>query len=339
MNKHFSYLFLSVVTVTFFCSILFAGFLQAAQLVDKVVAIVNDDIITMSEVNETGKGYFQQIKEQAPPSQMDEALRQARAEVLNNLIDSKLIALVAEKNGVFISDDEVQAAADQMLVRNDISKETMETQLAERGMTYEGYLDTLRNQILQSKLVNYEIRSKLIITEDMILDYYDKNYTKHISGGGYYLLQMGFVWGKDTAGNSSTAEKYADKTDAKKRAERVLALVQNGQDFRMLARKFSDLPSAPDGGDLGVFQLDEMAPYMKRAVLSLQAGETSEIVETPSGYQFFKVLSGQDGQIIVQASLASVKEEIEKKLYDQMLTEQFDEWVTRIKQEAYIKKL
>ena len=150
---------------------------------------------------------------------------------------------------------------------------------------------------------------------------------------------MGFVWGKDTNSNSSAAVQYADKTDAKKRAERVLALVRNGQDFRMLARKFSDLPSASDGGDLGIFQKDEMAPYMKNAVLSLQAGETSEIIETPSVYQFFKVLSGQDGQIVVQASLASVKEEIRKKLYDQKLKEQFDEWITNIKQEAYIKKL
>jgi peptidyl-prolyl cis-trans isomerase SurA len=127
--------------------------------------------------------------------------------------------------------------------------------------------------------------------------------------------------------------------DAKKRAERVRTLLTSGQDFRMLAEKFSDLPSAADGGDLGVFQKDEMAAYMKEAVLPLSPGDVSEIVETPSGYQFFKLLSSQDGQIVVQASFASVKDDIRQKLYDEQLKEQFDEWVTRIKTEAYIKRL
>jgi len=173
----------------------------------------------------------------------------------------------------------------------------------------------------------------------MVLDYYDANYTKHISGGGYYLMQMGFVWGKNSNASDSAPAQYADKMDAKKRAERVRKLLLNGQDFRMLAEKFSDLPSAADGGDLGVFQKDEMATYMKEAVLPLSPGEVSEIVETPSGYQFFKLLSSQDGQIVVQASFASVKDDIRQKLYDEQLKEQFDEWVTKIKTEAYIKRL
>jgi peptidyl-prolyl cis-trans isomerase SurA len=317
---------------------LFTSALNAAQLVDRVVAVVNDDVITMSEVNDEGEGYFKKIHDQAPPAQVEDALARAREEVLSNLIDKKLIAQEAAKQGVSVSDAELQSAAEQMLINNKITREILETQLAQMGMSYDGYLSTLRNQILQSKLVNYEIRSKIIITDDMILDYYDTHYTKHISDGGYYLMQMGFIWGK-SSGNASVPAKYADKMDAKKRAERVHALVMGGQDFRSLAQKFSDLPSAADGGDLGVFQKDDMAPYMQDAILKLKPGEISEIIETPSGYQFFKLLSSQDGQIVVQASFGSVKEEIRTKLYDEKLKEQFDEWVTNIKKQAYIKKL
>ena len=318
--------------------ILLVPALQAAQLVDRVVAVVNDDVITMSEVNDEGQGYFKRITDQAPPAQLEDALLRARDEVLTTLIDKRLIAQEAEKQGVKVTDAELQAAAEQMLVNNKITREMLEEQLGQMGMTYDSYLSTLRNQILQSKLVNYEIRSKIIITDDMILDYYDTHYTKHVSDGGYYLMQMGFVWGK-AGGENSQAAKYADKMDAKKRAERVHKLAVNGQNFRSLAQKFSDLPSAADGGDLGVFQKEDMAPYMQSAVLSLKPGEISDIVETPSGYQFFKLLSSSDGQIVVQASFESVKEEIRKKLYDEKLKRQFDEWVTNIKQQAYIKKL
>ncbi|MBU0945333.1 MAG: SurA N-terminal domain-containing protein [Proteobacteria bacterium] len=312
---------------------------EAAELVDRVVAVVNDDVITMSEVNEEGKGFFQKIREQAPSSQLEEALREGREEVLNNLIDKKLINQVAAKQNVSISDEELRAAAEQMLVNNKITRETLDAQLAQMGMSYEAYLSTLRNQILQSKLVNYEIRSKIIITDNMVLDYYDTHYTKHVSQGGYYLMQMGFIWAKDSTTSSSQPASYAAKVDAQKRAERVRALVLSGEDFRTLAQKFSDLPSARDGGDLGVFEADEMAPYMRDAVLTLTPGEVSEIIETPSGYQFFKLLSSQDGQIVVQASFESVKEEIRNKLYEQELKGEFDNWVKKLKEDAYIKKL
>ncbi len=316
-----------------------AGELHSAELVDRVVAVVNDEVITMSEINEEGKGFFKKITEQAPAAQLEDALRRAREEVLNNLIDKKMIAQEAARQNVSVSDEELQAAAEQMLINNKITRETLDAQLAQMGMAYESYLDTLRNQILQSKLVNYEIRSKIIITDDMILDYYDTHYTKHVSQGGYYLMQMGFTWGKNSAGNSSASAQYSDKMEAKKRAERVRQLLLNGQDFRTLAQKFSDLPSAADGGDLGVFQEDEMAPYMQKAILKLNPGEISEVIETPSGYQFFKLLSSQDGQIVVQASFESVKDEIRNKLYEQELEGQFDDWIKKLKKDAYIKKL
>ncbi len=312
--------------------------LPAAHLVDRVVAVVNDDVITMSELNDEGAGYFKKITDKAPPSQLEEALNRAREEILANLIDKKLIAQEAAKMGVSVSPKELQAATEQMLIRNKITKETLLQQLDQMGMDFDGYLDTLRNQILQSKLVNYEVRSKIIITDDMILDYYDTHYTKHINKGGYYLLQIGFSW--NTSDQKSTSLGLdAKKLDARKRAERVHALASNGQDFRTLAEKFSDLPSASDGGDLGVFQKDDMAPYMRDAVLTLAPGTISEIIETPSGYQFFKLLSSKDGKIVVQTSFDSVKEKIRAKLYDEQLREQFEEWVTKIKEQAYIKRL
>ncbi len=308
----------------------------AAQLIDRVVAVVNDQVITMSEVNDAGKGYFKKITDQAPPAQVEDALSRAREEVLGTLIDKTLITQEAEKQHVSVSDAEIQAATQQMLDNNKITIDMLRAQLDQMGMDLAAYQDTLRNQILQSKLVNYEIRSKLIITEDMILDYYDTHYTKHISAGGYYLMQMGFIWNQT---DSKTGSNNTTKEDARKRANRVHALVVGGQDFRTLAQKFSDLPSAADGGDIGVFQEDDMAPYMQDAILKLSPGAISDIIETPSGFQFFKLLSSQDGKIVVQTSFESVKEEIRAKLYEQQLKQQFDEWVKNIKENAYIKRI
>ncbi|MBA3006726.1 MAG: SurA N-terminal domain-containing protein [Proteobacteria bacterium] len=308
-----------------------------AELVDRVVAVVNDDVITMSEVNEEGKAFFQKITEQAPAGELSAALRHAREEVLNGLIDKKLIAQEAVKQKVTVNDAELEAALKQMIVSNNMSPEQFREQLKTVGMTESVYRDNLRNQILQSKLLNYEVRSKIIITDDMILDYYDTKYTKHVDQGGFYLLQMGFVWKKDS-GHSEKTDKAA-RLDARKRAERVRSLVESGQDFSTLAKKFSELPSAADGGNIGTFQREEMADYMRPVVTALTPGQVSPVVETPDGYQFFKLLSSQDGGIVVQAPYESVKEEIRKMLYDEKLKEEFGIWVSKIKEAAYIKKM
>ncbi|MEJ2136179.1 MAG: peptidylprolyl isomerase, partial [Desulfofustis sp.] len=102
-------------------------------------------------------------------------------------------------------------------------------------------------------------------------------------------------------------------------------------------RKFSDLPSAAEGGDIGVFEESEMASYMRSAVTSLNPGEVSAIIETPVGFQFFKLLSSKEGGIVTLAPYAQVKEEIRETLYNQELRKEFEEWIEEIRSEAYIR--
>ena len=99
------------------------------------------------------------------------------------------------------------------------------------------------------------------------------------------------------------------------------------------------MPSAADGGDIGLFQKDEMATYMLDAVLTLKAGEISQVVETPVGFQFFKLLSSLEGDIVHQVPYESVKEEIRKKLFEITFKEEFQTWVEDIKKGSYIKKM
>jgi peptidyl-prolyl cis-trans isomerase SurA len=308
-----------------------------AELVDRVVAVVNDDVITMSEINEEGKGFFKKITEQAPADELATVLKRAREEVLDGLIDKKLIAQEAAKQKVTVSDEELEAARKQVIASNNMSPEQFRDQLKNMGMTEEVYRENLRNQILQSKLLTHEVRSKIIISDDMVLDYYDTRYTNRVEKGGYHLLQMGFLWKKDPR-NPGKIDS-ASKLEARKKAERVHGLLESGQEFSDLARKFSELPSAGDGGNIGAFQKEDMADYMKGAIDSLAPGQVSKVVETPDGYQFFKLLSAQAGGIVVQAPYESVKEEIKKTLYEEKLKEEFEAWVKKIKVSAYIKKM
>jgi peptidyl-prolyl cis-trans isomerase SurA len=307
----------------------------AAELVDRVVAEVNDDVITLSELETAGDSYFDRIREKAPARELNTALRQAREEVLDSLIDKMLLNQAAGKMSVSVSEAEIDTAVDQILARNKATIKEFRKELESMHMTEQKFRDDLHDQILQSKMINFQVRSRIVIIEEDIKEYYQKEYTREEGESGYYILQMGFTWEKQ--GNLVMPGTVA-KQDARKRAEEIRTRVLDGESFKELAKSFSNLPSAKDGGDIGMIKKEEMAPYMRDTVLAMRPGEISPIVETESGYQFFKLLSVRDGDMVVLAPYESVRDEIRDRLYQQEMEEQYDIWVKELREKAYIKE-
>ena len=307
------------------------------EVVDRVVAEVNNEVITLSEIEEEGKGMFKRIALEVPPEDRISAIEQLRKDILRSMIDQKLIRQEATKQGLMVTSEEIDEMVEQMLLANNMSREELNAQLEQSGVDEAAYRSSIESQIYQRKLLSREVTSRIVITEEAILDYYDTSYTKHIPEGGYYLLQIGIGWGETESAEIDPAVLEERKLSARQRAERVHKLAQSGNDFKELARKFSDLPSAAEGGDIGVFEESEMASYMRGAVTALNPGQVSAIIETPVGYQFFKLLSSKEGGIVTIAPYSEVKEEIREKLYDQELRIEFEEWIEEIRSEAYIR--
>jgi peptidyl-prolyl cis-trans isomerase SurA len=309
----------------------------SAEVVDRVVAEVNGDVITLSEVEEEGEGFLRKIALEVPSEDRMAAVQQVRQDILRSLIDKKLIEQEATKQGITVTDEEIQESFEQVLAANRVSREELLRQLKRNGVTEETYLSNLKSQIYQNKLVSRDVRSKVVITEEAILDYYDTHYTEQVKEGSYYLLQIGIGWGETEGQEIDPATLEKNKQAAREQAERVRQLALSGSDFKELARKFSDLPSADEGGDIGSFEENELASYMKYAVTSLTPGEVSDIVETPVGYQFFKLLSSKEGGIVLRVPYGDVKEEIREILYRQELEKEFESWIAGIRERAYIR--
>jgi len=300
-----------------------------AEMVDRIIAIVNDDVITFSDLNREGAALFRRITQEAPPEQIERTLLKAREEMLSSLIDKLIVAQRAKKLGISVSDSEVDTAIGRIIERNKTTPEKFWQQMALMGSNEQDYRELIRSQVLQDRLIDYEIRSRVVVNEERIHEFYEKNYSQKIKENAYHILQMGFAWKENT---------QAAKDDARRRAEEARAKAAAGQDFRTLAQQASDLPSAKDGGDIGVFKKSEMADYMKASILGLQVGQISAIQETPAGYQFFKLLSDR-GDVSLQASYESVKEQIRQRLYEEALNSQFQKWVKELRDQAYIKKI
>lgn len=313
-------------TLLFLCLALCQTAPVAADVVDRVVAIVNDEVITLSEVNEEGKPLLQRVAESVPAAELEPALQEARRTIIEKLIEKRIMLQEAAKAKISVSDEEVQMTLDRILEKNKGTIADLRAEIAKLGMTEAQYRENLKAQVLSSKLVNLEIGSKVIIPEEKVIDYYDSHYTDRVDEGGFYLLQIGI-----------SAPPGAGRAEARKKMEEVRAQALAGQDFKDLARRTSDLPSKADGGDIGVLRKDEMPAAMAAAIANTGAGQVSEIVETDAGFQIFKVLSGQEGQIITKVPYESVKDEIYDTLYQQEMEGRFGEWLKAKKSQAYIK--
>lgn len=330
----------TIVAASFLCVIMLLTPLKShAKMLDRIVAVVNDDIITLSELEESGKEYLSRVQKQAPADKLDDFMQQARERVLTKLITQRLISQQATLANIQLTDEEFDHHYKQNLAKMGITHEEFLRKLKETGLSEERYKTDLRNKLLRDKLILYEVRSKIVVTDEMLEEYYKTEYAEEVDEGGFYLLQMGFTWKTDKESEQTPEQLKAAKARAKKRAEEIRQQVIDGADFSRLARQNSDLPSAEDGGDLGVFQKDELAPYMRDAILALDVGDISPILETPNGYQFFKLLSRQDGDDTEQASIEAVESDLRAKLMEKKFEEAYTEWVEKIKKGSYIKKM
>jgi peptidyl-prolyl cis-trans isomerase SurA len=305
-----------------------------ANVVDRSVAIVNDDTITLSEVNEAGKSFFQKVAAEAPPEQLEAALQQARRAVIDKLIEKRLLTQEARKTDIKVSDEEVENALKRILESNQATIDQFRKEIAAVGMNEKQFREDLRDQISTTKLVNQAIRAKIVIPEEQALAYYQRNYTESSGEGEYHLLQIGVVWdSQDRTGNVPSQE------EAKKKIENIRQLAEKGEDFRALAKQHSDLPSATDDGDLGAFKERDMAADMRSAIATLQPGDISRIVERDKSYQLFKVQSTEKGAKEASASYESAKEKIRETLFQQEMERRLKEWLDSLREKAYIKVL
>jgi peptidyl-prolyl cis-trans isomerase SurA len=309
-----------------------SSFSFGEEYVDRVIAVVNDDVITLSELESTGRQYFNKIKANVPAGQLSSSLEKARGEVLNGLINKAIVKQKAAELSIIVEREEIDKALAQMLSRNNATIEQFRKKLATEDISESEYRKGLHDQILQSKLINFQVRSRIVIIEDDIKEYYQKEYTQEEGESGYYILQMGFTW-QDSPTDSDSKEAV------RKKAEVIRQRVIAGEGFNELAQANSDLPSAVDGGDIGLIKKDEMASYMRETVQSLNPGEISEIVETGNTFQFFKLLTIRDGDVIARAPYDDVKEEIRNILYREKMDMQYKEWIENLREEAYIKIL
>ncbi len=298
-----------------------------AKVVDRIVAVVNDDIITLADLNKAVAPYINKINSAGYSSeQRKKILYNVKRDMLDRMIDKKLTDQEIKRLHITVTDQEVDNAIDRMKQSQFMTQDDLEKALKRSGMTFKQYRDKIRQEILRPKLINYEVKSKVIVTDEDIKQYYKKHKQEFAGIKKYHICNICIPVGKDDSDKVRQA-KY-------KKAEKIKKLLDAGADFKTLAKKYSEIPNAASGGDLGLFEIGALSGKIGKAVAKLTPGKYTDVLLTNKGYQIFYLenIVREKGK-----TLAEVADEISRKLYKQKAEKKFKSWLESLKKKSHIK--
>ena len=320
---------------------LFASGVQAdsAVVVDRIVAVVNDEIITLYDLNKELKPYEQNIKALGYDAEKTrETLFKLRGDLLNKLIDSKLTDQQIKKNNIRVSNNEIDEAMERMKESRTYTDEDLRAGLSKQGLTMEEYRETLKQQLLRTKLVNREVKSKIVVTNEEIDEYYNAHREKYAGNTKYHIWNI-----------AARFSQFADDTEkqmAYQKMENILAQLERGRSFKSIVSENQNTPGTPQGADLGLYQLvagyralglyelDELSADLQSVVRSMSAGEYSTILSFAGGYQIIFV---EEVLATDPKAIAEVKNEIQDILYNERINNRYNSWLTELRERSHIK--
>ena len=302
-----------------------AGFVgaQQSEVIDRIVAVVNGDIITLYDLNRAFKPYEANIKAlRYPEDKESQTLFQVRSDVLNQLIDGQLADQQTKHAQITVSQKEIDTTIERMKETRSFTDEQLREGLAAQGITMEEYRKEIESQILRTKLVNREVKSKIVITNGDIQAYYDNHQDKYAGDKKYYLWNL-FIKASEI-----------DKNAALKKMNSVALKLKQGSSFEALVSELNESASAVKGTDLGLYRRDELSEELREVVSKLKSNEFSEILETNFGYQIIYVQEIQD---TAAKPIAEVENEIQQILYDELVDNKYQDWLEDLRARSHIR--
>lgn len=296
------------------------------QLVDRVVAVVNDDVITQSELDLLFRPIYEQVKAAYQGSNLQEELDGLRLKLLNQLIEDRLVYQEAVKLGVTVSDSELQEEMAQF--KSQFPDEAQfEDEMKRAGVSQTEIEKRFRERIAIMKLHQGMIRSRVIIAPTEIEEYYQAHPEE------FSKKEQVEVWCITLPKNEEAIKKGTMDEEAKQKAADLIAKIKQGADFKKLAEEHSKDSYAQKGGLMGAIHRGEMLNHIDQILFSLPEGGVSEVLETEEAYHIFKVGKKERAS---KKTFDEAREEITEKLYRKKAHERFMTWMDELKKKSYI---
>ncbi len=280
-----------------FSALFFSYFSAQAQVLGKIAAVVEEDIILEQELDKEVATISQRIRAGNTPAPPETVLRK---QVLEKMIMDKLQRQLAEKAGINVSEDQIANSAADIAQRNNMSLEQFRAELEKQDMPYKTFLDNMRNEIVINQLRSREIGGRIKVTDREVEHFIETQGKSGVENVQYHLGHI-LIALKEGASASEI-----QKAEAK--ADHLVKTLRAGQSFTQVAMSESEDDNALKGGDLGWRTINDVPTLFAQKVSQMQADEVSDAIRSPSGFHILKMLEikGLDNHVTTQTKVRHI---------------------------------
>lgn len=300
-----------------------AALTAQAEVIEEIVAKVNDDIITKTELEAEEQALVADLFQRFSGEELDRQMEAARGRLLQSLIDRRILVHKAEL--MFTNKEEVQRILlDRFIQEQQIpSKEELERVLAQDGLELDDLVKRLFEMAAPQEVINFEVSSRVSVRDADVEEYYRGHPDEFAIDASVNLREIVFPVTDDAQRGELTAQMEAIRTEAQA-AE---------ADFAELARRHSQTASAENGGLIGPFTPGDLAPALESVAFRLEAGTVSEVIDTGRALHLIQVEQRTQAS---KLPLEEVRDEIRARLEDEMYSRELQAFLQKIREESSI---
>ena len=298
------------------------------RVVEEIVARVNNEIITSSELEKARASAVEDAQQdcsgKCSPEQLQVAVGDRQKFALRDLIDQSLLAQRGKDMGLNVEADVVKQL-DQIRIQNNIKDmDEFEKKVTQEGLNWDDFKNNIRNKILTQQVISREVGSHITITHEESMKFYEEHKNDFVKPEQVALRAIEL---------STEGKDEAQVADIKKKADDLLKRIGDGEDFAVLAKRFSDGTTAQQGGFLGVYKRGELSKSIEDKVFAMKKNQLTEVIETKQGFLILQVLERYEAGI---QPFEKVENEIMDQLYSERIQPALREYLKTLREQSYV---
>jgi parvulin-like peptidyl-prolyl isomerase len=279
---------------------------------DRIVAVVNTEVITQSELEEEVNEMKSQVRQRFKGPELQQRLRQIDYMGINRMIERKLQIQIAKRRGIKVSDDDVKDAIARLRRLGESPNENDPKEIA-----------SIKDQLTAFRIINQQVRSSLMVSEEEMRRFYEQHRERFLLPSEVRISQIFIALGPGT-----------EMLHVREKAQRVYALLKKGEGFEALASQYSEGPEGPRGGSLGLMRVTDILPQIQKALQTLTPGQTSEPIASPLGMHIIRLDEQKTAQY---RPFEEVREDIRNVVFQIKSEDAYQAWIKELKDQNYIE--
>jgi peptidyl-prolyl cis-trans isomerase SurA len=294
---------------------------QAAHVVERIIARVNNEIITQRQFDKEKAKLRDELSQQYSGAELESKFDDENKNLLRNMIDLSLMVQKAKDEDINVETDLIKQL-DQMRKQDNLATlEDLEKEAEKEGINWEDFKDQLRRKLLMQEVISRDVGSRIIISREEMRKYYNAHKEEFKSEGMVHLAEI-----------LISTDKYKPE-EAEKRAQAALAELKGGAKFTEVVKKYSDGPNADQGGDIGFMKSSTVTPAITTALSKLDVNQFTDVIQIRTGYAILRLQERFDPGI---PPFEEVEQRVNEVLYSQEMEPKMREFLTQLRKDSYI---